>query len=269
MKTLSKFFFIATFVCVAISINGQTWTPNGSNLYVNPINAKVGIGVSNPLSKLHVNASYLQTPFVIQEGGVNRLVVDAGGNSGNVTIGANGSTNNGLYVNGLIQGNSTIATHLAKNKNFAIASWEVGGPGSMSLMTFNDAESEHIPMSFVASRFYFYSGSVGIGVINIPSNSKLAVDGKIVCEEIEVKNVSADFVFDVNYKLPSLKEVELFIKTNGHLPGVAPASETEKGVNLGEFNQILLQKIEELTLYMIDLKKENEELKSKVALLLE
>jgi len=109
--------------------------------------------------------------------------------------------------------------------------------------------------------------SMGIGTANIPSDSKLAVDGKITCEEIEVKNVSADFVFDANYKLRSLKEVELFIKENGHLPDISPASETEKGVNLGEFNQTLLQKIEELTLYMIELKKEREELKSEIYLL--
>lgn len=265
MKTLSKLFFFAAFFCVAISLNGQKWTPNASNLYADPIGTNVGIGILSPASKLHVNASAWQSALRVQLGGINKFVV---GSNGGVTIGADELAQpNGLYVQGLIQGNSTIATRLATNKNFAIASWEIGGSGSLALMTYNDASTAHIPMSLVASRFYFYSGSVGIGVINIPSNVKLAVDGKIVCEEIEVKNVSADFVFDANYKLRSLNEVEQFIKTNGHLPGVAPASETEKGINLGEFNQILLQKIEELTLYMIELKKENEELKSVINLL--
>lgn len=56
----------------------------------------------------------------------------------------------------------------------------------------------------------------------------------------------------------------MFIKENGHLLDFAPASETSKGVKLGDFNQTLLQKIEELTLYMIKLKKENEQLISKI-----
>lgn len=100
--------------------------------------------------------------------------------------------------------------------------------------------------------------------MNVPSGVKLAVDGKIICEEIEVKNIAADFVFDKNYKLLTLTEVESFIKENGHLPGIAPASETINGINLSEFNQSLLQKVEELTLYVIELKKENEKLTEKV-----
>jgi hypothetical protein len=104
--------------------------------------------------------------------------------------------------------------------------------------------------------------NLGIGVKN--PTEKLTVDGKVKCEEIVVENVSADFVFNDDYKLRSLDEVEAFIKENGHLPDVAPASETSKGINVGEFNTLLLQKIEELTLYMIELKKENEELRASV-----
>jgi len=73
----------------------------------------------------------------------------------------------------------------------------------------------------------------------------------------------ADYVFDAGYQLPSLKEVEEFIKTNKHLPGVASAKEVEeKGVDVGNNQAVLLKKVEELTLYMIDLKKEIDELKS-------
>lgn len=111
--------------------------------------------------------------------------------------------------------------------------------------------------------FIVKGGGIGIG-LNVPSGVKLAVDGKIICEEIEVKNIAADFVFDKNYKLLTLTEVESFIKENGHLPGIAPASETINGINLSEFNQSLLQKVEELTLYVIELKKENEKLTEKV-----
>src|ERR1044072_1234494 len=72
----------------------------------------------------------------------------------------------------------------------------------------------------------------------------------------------ADFVFQPEYKLPTLAEVEGYIKVNRHLPDVPSAEEVEKdGLDLGEMNKRLLQKVEELTLYLIELKKENDEMK--------
>lgn len=67
----------------------------------------------------------------------------------------------------------------------------------------------------------------------------------------------ADFVFADDYQLPSLGDVETCIKTQGHLPGIPTEAEVKKnGTNLGEMNVKLLQKIEELTLYMIQQSKE-------------
>ncbi|NOU17548.1 MAG: hypothetical protein HOO91_08320 [Bacteroidales bacterium] len=106
------------------------------------------------------------------------------------------------------------------------------------------------------------NGYVGIGTGN--PTSLLTVNGKIECEEIEVKNIAADYVFAADYRLTKLDDLEKYIKENKHLPGIAPASETENGVNLGEFNEKILEKIEELTLYIIELKKENNELRAKL-----
>lgn len=106
------------------------------------------------------------------------------------------------------------------------------------------------------------NGYVGIGTKN--PNARLAVNGKIEAEEIEVKNVGADYVFEDSYKLLSLKEVEAFIEKNNHLPGIEPASVTEQGVELGEFSELLLQKIEELTLYVIELEKKNQSLEKRI-----
>ncbi|MEM6717743.1 MAG: hypothetical protein AAF611_00365 [Bacteroidota bacterium] len=76
--------------------------------------------------------------------------------------------------------------------------------------------------------------------------------------------VWADYVFDKDYDLKPLEDVEAFINTNGHLPNVPSATEIEKeGLNLGEMDAKLLEKIEELTLYVIELKKEINALKSK------
>lgn len=99
------------------------------------------------------------------------------------------------------------------------------------------------------------NGDVGIGTLN-PTH-RLSVNGTIRAKEIIVNTNWADFVFEEGYKLRPLEEVESFIKENKHLPDMPAASAVqENGVSLGEANTLLLQKLEELTLYMIGLNKE-------------
>ncbi|MFN9303485.1 MAG: hypothetical protein ACK6DA_11985 [Candidatus Kapaibacterium sp.] len=102
--------------------------------------------------------------------------------------------------------------------------------------------------------------------VDLPTHYLLAVKGLVVAQEIVVTNTTwADFVFKQDYKLRPLDEVEQFIKDNGHLPDVPSEKEVQRtGVDLGKTDAMLLQKIEELTLYMIQLKKENDTLKQKV-----
>lgn len=90
-----------------------------------------------------------------------------------------------------------------------------------------------------------------------------AFNGKIWTNEIEVSTDSwSDYVFENDYLLLPINEVEDFINKNKHLPGVPSEKEViEEGINLGEMDAILLKKIEELTLYVIELKKELEEVK--------
>ena len=77
--------------------------------------------------------------------------------------------------------------------------------------------------------------------------------------KVDLNVPGPDYVFEKNYDLRPLTEVEAYINQNKHLPEIPAAKEMEKdGVNLGEMNMMLLKKVEELTLYMIDLKKENE-----------
>ena len=93
-------------------------------------------------------------------------------------------------------------------------------------------------------------GNIGIGVLN-PQN-KLDVVGTIRATEVKVETGWADFVFDKDYKLPTLQEVENHINEHKHLPDIPSEAEVkENGVSLGEMQAKLLQKIEELTLYVI------------------
>ncbi len=99
------------------------------------------------------------------------------------------------------------------------------------------------------------SGNVGIGTAN-PNGWKLAVNGKIRAKEIKVETGWSDFVFESDYDLPTLNEVEQHIKAKGHLKDIPSAKEVEaNGILLGEMDSKLLQKIEELTLYTIDQEK--------------
>jgi hypothetical protein len=109
------------------------------------------------------------------------------------------------------------------------------------------------------------SGNVGIGTTTTGS-FKLAVEGKIGAREVNVTTgVWADYVFEADYALPSLESLKVFIDKNKHLPEIPTAQEVEtNGINLGEMNTLLLKKVEELTLYMITLKEENQELKKEV-----
>jgi hypothetical protein len=141
------------------------------------------------------------------------------------------------------------------------------------------------PMAFLAQKYNFKNGNVGIGVEN--PQAKLHVAGKILCTgEIEVADLNsnsikvnslnakdiqmdmhgaADYVFDENYDLKSLSEVESYVNEHKHLPGMPSAAEMDaNGVSVSKMSNLLLEKVEELTLHMIKLEKENAALKARV-----
>jgi trimeric autotransporter adhesin len=112
-------------------------------------------------------------------------------------------------------------------------------------------------------------GNVNGGSPSTPVGYSLYVAQGILTEKVKVAVASsgnwADYVFDKNYKLLSLGEVESYIQKNKHLPGVPSAEEVVKeGIDMATMDAKLLEKIEELTLYMIELKKENEVMKKEI-----
>lgn len=128
-------------------------------------------------------------------------------------------------------------------------------------VTFKTVPDQYaITTGIYESRNAYFASNVGIGTT--APDEKLTVKGKIHAQEVRVDMLGPlvpDYVFKVDYKLKSLQEVEKYIKENKHLPEIPSAQEIEKnGLMLAEMNMNLLKKIEEITLYMIEIKKENE-----------
>lgn len=131
-----------------------------------------------------------------------------------------------------------------------------GTAGVISTTTLNGV-ADPSPMKFATGgqvrMTIFEDGTIGVGTNGVTSGAMLAIGGRVQAREVKV-NVStgADYVFGDTYKLPSLQEVQAYIRQHKHLPEVPAASEMENdGLSLGEMNILLLKKIEELTLYTI------------------
>jgi hypothetical protein len=139
-------------------------------------------------------------------------------------------------------------------KSNPVYTLDVSGAINGSALLINSQPIIQSQWTSSGSNVSFNSGIVSIGTVTAPAGYKLAVGGKIVSEEIVVKLQAnwPDYVFEKDYKLPSLAELSLFIRRQKRLPGVPSAKDVEhRGLSIGEMNVILLQKIEELTLYIL------------------
>jgi hypothetical protein len=109
-----------------------------------------------------------------------------------------------------------------------------------------------------------YVGNAAFGG-NTASNYKLDVYGNLRANEVVVNTSGADYVFDTSYRLPSLQNLDRYIHSNHHLPDIAPAGQMQKeGLPVGENQTLLLKKIEELTLYIIEQDKKMAKMQSEL-----
>jgi hypothetical protein len=214
---------IASSVLFAQISFAQLWIPAGSSDMTSNISGNVGIGTSTPVHKLHI-------------------------------FGSNGSA--------LIEaaGDGQASLNLKSNGTFWHFSKRNSGEGNALKLFYHNGTDFNYPPSISFNT----NGNVGIGVDN-PGSFKLAVEGKIGAREILVTltNPWPDYVFKKSYSLLPLKSLDAYIKQNGHLPGIPSAAEVEQNgrVPLGDLSVKYLEKIEELTLYIIALKKEIDQLK--------
>ncbi|MGH7493723.1 MAG: bZIP transcription factor [bacterium] len=215
---------------------------------------KVGIGTSSATAKVHINASNNPIPLRIANG-TSDLTVDASAGMGLINLAAGAQINSAGtgYIFTSTRGASRVKLH----------------EGFMAFYTSNTitgTTGSPIPSLDTARVVINSLGNVGIGTVSPASGYRLSVNGKIRAKEVVVETGWSDFVFDDDYALRPLAEVERFVKANKRLPEIPSAQEvTKKGVSVGEMQAKLLQKIEELTLYVIELKKENEQLQQRMA----
>ena len=221
----------------------QIWNKNSSapwnNLFAVKANGNVGIGIINPSSKLEISSGIDNDNLSL----VKSTIEGAKG----AGISFKNLVNNGTL--------SEIAGVQAKLLDGATGSVK----GALSLYTkCNEIKIEAVTITPL--------GNMGIGITT--PDEKLAVNGRIRAHEIKVETANwPDYVFDENYQVGTLEALESYIKTNKHLPEMPSAKEVEtNGIALGEMNKLLLKKIEELTLFVIELKKENELIKKEIKL---
>jgi hypothetical protein len=211
--------------------------------------------------------NYVSSNFLsLTGGGLNNVL---GISPGNADIGQLLS-----IANGSISGEQRLLSFGQQNSYPYLRVFNSGGDGTfrilnssgnVAMMTLTQAGIATFSSSINATGGSF-SGNVGIGTSS-PGPYMLAVEGVLGARKIKVTQANpwADYVFDKEYHLDSLSQVELFIKKNKHLPGVPTAKEVEKdGVDVGETEALLLKKIEELTLYMIEQNKKITQLNLKV-----
>ena len=192
--------------------------------------------------RIGTNSANNNGNFIVRVNGTNRVIVDPIG-----TVNMPAGIDAGLASNGLLMLGDVGSSNIVMDNNEIIAR---NNGGTSTLILQNDG------------------GSVRIGNVSVPSGYKFAVNGRMICEELKVKVASTgwpDYVFDDKYKLPSLDELKNFIAENKHLPNIPSAAEVEKnGLEIGDMQKRMMEKIEELTLYILQQQKEIEELKARI-----
>ena len=269
---MKKIILTITMVTFCYLTYSQQWVGNNNstdNIYRW---GRVGIGTSIPQTNLHLAANSV-IQMRLERIGTNVGYSDLGGWNGDFQIWAGGySKGNSFLIKGL-NGYLGIGT---TNPQAPIHSAVSGNAIQLRLERLN-TNSGICDLGVYNNDFRIYAGGhsvnnkftikgsngyVGIGTTN-PQNA-LDVNGTIRAKEVIVETGWADYVFKEGYNLKSLNEVENFININNHLPDVPSSKEIQlNGLSLAKTNTLLMQKIEELTLYIIAQNKRIEALENK------
>jgi hypothetical protein len=199
---------------------------------------RLGIGTISPAEKLDVVGNIKSTGFVLPTGAAAGKVL---------TSDANG-----------------VASWQTIPSSPSFSGWALNGSTVGSVTSIGTVDNYDLPIitNNVERMRILANGSVAIGTGSLPAtDALLAVKGIIYSQKVKVtSNGWADYVFHASYRLRSLDEVEQYIQQYHHLPEVPSAEEVEKnGLDVGDNQATLLKKIEELTLYVIEQNKKQEQ----------
>ena len=259
------------------SVSAQWSTSgNGTQVYTQD---NVGIGLTNPSTLLEINTptiydgNFVKMGKMINQKNGSRLFNFGSNNtsgasySGYTVYGLNGKLRSSLNTDNTV-------TYLGTNDSNGNEIFKVRGDVNSSYIHLPKRDSRIVIGDFASyleteghklvvkegsamiEGNIFTDANVGIGTDLFNDNTgnyRLSVDGRIRATAVRVYTGWADFVFEENYNLPTLNEVEQHINTHGHLKDIPSAAVVEaEGIDVGEINKLLLQKIEELTLYTIE-----------------
>ena len=208
---------------------------------------KARIGVSTGTNALRLNAKpTLSNQFVIQSDG--NIGIGIGNPGRQLHLWSADDPTILLQSNGNAEPSGRVSMRQSDNTGF-----DVFFDGAADRLVFEgfsagSSQGRHMEIEFS-------TGNVAIGTSNLASGYKLSVDGKVAAEEllVDLSGSWPDYVFNDSYDLPTLSEVKSHIEKKGHLPGIPSAQEIEdNGFEVGEMNRILVEKVEELTLYILD-----------------
>jgi hypothetical protein len=255
MKKVNLLFAI---LCISYFSYAQ-WTTSGNVIY-NTNTGNIGIGTTTPQQKLDVNGTILgnitndiafttksSLGVVIQQANINNDFVSA---NSYLSIYAHN-----IYFNG---------TNWVRRNQYS-NTWANVFNSQYYDVEFATSNGSDPANTIVTPASYFRileNGNVGIGTTT-PGSFRLAVEGKIGAREVHVtsQNPWPDYVFNNGYQLENLYSLESYIRQNNHLPNIPSAQEVkDNGIELGNMNGKLLEKIEELTLYIIELNKKIDKL---------
>lgn len=296
---MKKLLFLFLSLCIPLIAFCQSWQSGTQKLYTSPDTTKVGIGITSPAERLHVNNGALKIGSTTSAADRAKNLLKFGDGSyvqmgeweaddelsfkatkynftnGNVGIGVTTpqyklDVNGKMYLHTVDGSEGWYKSYLQWESHKLIMGVPAGQyahtlleliPGGISgdslfsqiqmyTATGPNTQTPKIVLNTMQHCWFKNTGNIGIGTSN--PQYKLDVIGTIRAREILVNTNGADFVFEDNYNLLPLQAVHNYVKENKHLPDIPSAAEMQTdGLAVGEMQTLLLQKIEELTLYII------------------
>jgi len=242
---------------------GGDITLANNTMWVDREDGRVGVNTSAPTAKLNVEGTTFSTENIIDAQGNY-----TGGNSDVRAVNADAVISPGFGYGVDASGGYRGVYGFGNGSTYTGTTTGVYGTASGSAGTrigvYGSAFGGTTNWAMFAQGDSYVSGDLRIGLQSEVPGYRLSVDGRVICEEMRVLISGSwpDYVFNDDYSLMNLNEVEDFIEENNHLPGMPAASEIDggQGIDLGEMQRLTVEKVEELTLYLIEANKKMDEL---------